>query len=360
MTLMMTKSNISDSVVANENDDDTSIHLSTPSNLPPKMKNKALNKLSTTITSKLTRRFLLFSSLPIELRLLIWHAAIPDPLVHELYPSCPASSPYNFKTKLRSNRRRVPSLLHTSRESRGVALAHYNLMSYDPPPVTEAREAVAGITPFYFNPTIDTLFLNCVASIFLDVRWFLLDETPKSIAPMKGWKNVALDSLHMRFVAVVATDLPTPQHRIRELFPDLERLSIAVDSKNSARRRLRASLRPGRATELVTVGLDDVEGSDEIGVYFEKDFGLTNGPDASSTTNLAGSLTVSEVEEDEDGIRQDHEKDNRRPELTMCKVKRDRLYVGLKQDLVYSYVGGLQLLRSVRRKILRIGRRSGS
>ncbi|RAL61079.1 hypothetical protein DID88_010420 [Monilinia fructigena] len=143
-------------------------------------------------------------------------------------------------------------------------------MSYDPPPVMEPREAVAGITPFYFNPATDTLFLNCVASIFLDVRWFLLDETPKSIAPMTGWKNVALDSLHMRFVAVVATDLPTPRHRIRELFPDLERLSIAVDNKNSSRRRLRASLRPGRATELLTVGLDDVEGSDEIRVYFRK------------------------------------------------------------------------------------------
>ncbi|KAA8571220.1 hypothetical protein EYC84_000555 [Monilinia fructicola] len=190
-------------------------------------------------------------------------------------------------------------------------------MSYDPPPVTEPREAVAGITPFYFNPTADTLFLNCVASIFLDVRWFLLDETPKSIAPMTGWKNVALDSLHMRFVAVVATDLPTPRHRIRELFPDLERLSIAVDSKNSSRRRLRASLRPGRATELSTVGLDDVEGSDEIRLYFEKDFGF-----ASDTG----------VNEEEDKIQLGREQDARKPELTMCKVKRDRFYVGLKQE----------------------------
>lgn len=283
---------------------------------------------------------------------MIWHAAIPDPLVHELYPSCPASSPYNFKTKLRSNRRRIPVLLHTCHESREVALSHYNLMSYDPPPTTEPREAVAGITPFYFNPTIDTLFLNCVASIFLDVRWFLLDETPKSIAPMKGWKNVALDSLHMRFVAVVASDLPTPQHRIRELFPDLERLSIAVDSKNSARRRLRASLRPGCATQLATVRSDDVEGSDEIRIYFEKDFGFKSDADA------AGNVSVIELlgDEDEDEIQSEPEQNNRKPELTMCKVKRDRFYVGLKQDLVYSYVGGCHLLRTARRRLLRRGR----
>ncbi|KAJ8060168.1 hypothetical protein OCU04_010515 [Sclerotinia nivalis] len=354
MTTTISKNSISDSAVANGSDN-ASNHLSTPSNALPRKKNKAFNKLSTTITAKFTRRFLVFSNLPTELRLLIWKQALPDPLVHELYPSCPTSSPYNFKTKLRSNRRRIPTLLHTCRESREVALAHYSLMAYDPPPVAEPREAVAGITPFYFNPTIDTLFLNCVASIFLDVRWFLLDETPKSIAPMKGWKNVALDSLHMRFVAVVASDLPTPQHRIRELFPDLEKLSIAVDSKNSARRRLRASLRPGHATELVTVGLDDVEGSDEIGVYFDKDFGFaSSGTGASSATNLAGSVTITEVEEDKN--QQGHAEDSRKPELMMCKVKRDRFYVGLKQDLVYSYVGGCQLLRAARRRILRRGR----
>ncbi|CAD6446366.1 68889dc9-aef3-4de5-a746-67907b11989a-CDS [Sclerotinia trifoliorum] len=356
MTTMISKNSISDSSVANGSDN-TSNPLSTPSNTLPRKKNKALNKLSTTITAKFTRRFLAFPTLPTELRLLIWKQALPDPLVHELYPSCPTSSPYNFKTKLRSNRRRIPTLLHTCRESREVALAHYSLMSYDPPPVAEPREAVAGITPFYFNPTIDTLFLNCVASIFLDVRWFLLDETPKSIAPMKGWKNVALDSLHMRFVAVVASDLSTPQHRIRELFPDLEKLSIAVDSKNSARRRLRASLRPGHATELVTVGMDDVEGSDEIGLYFDKDFGFaSSGTGASSSTNLAGSVTITEVDEDEDENQEGQTEESRKPELTMCKVKRDRFYVGLKQDLVYSYVGGCQLLRAARRRILRRGR----
>ncbi|KAB8298346.1 hypothetical protein EYC80_002072 [Monilinia laxa] len=351
MTATISKNGLSHSTEANESDN-PSIHFSTPSNPPPKKENKLLNKLSTTISSKLTRRFLIFSDLPTEIRLLIWHAAIPDPLVHELYPSCPTSSPYNVRTKLRSNRRRIPTLLHTCRESREVALSHYSLMSYDPPPVTEPREAVAGITPFYFNPTTDTLFLNCVASIFLDVRWFLLDETPKSIAPMTGWKNVALDSLHMRFVAVVATDLPTPRHRIRELFPDLERLSIAVDSKNSSRRRLRASLRPGRATELSNVGLDDVEGSDEIRVYFEKDFGYTSDTGVSSTSNLAGIVSVTEVDEDDDEIQPRHEQDARKPELTMCKVKRDRFYVGLKQDLVYSYVGGCQLLRAARRRLL--------
>ncbi|PQE20536.1 hypothetical protein CJF30_00001870 [Rutstroemia sp. NJR-2017a BBW] len=308
------------------NDNATNVYPAAQPALASKGKRKTMSKLSSTLTSKLTRRFPLFSSLPTELRLLIWNAAIPDPLVHELYPSCPTSSPYNFKTKLRSNRRQIPSLLHTNREARSVALAHYQLMSYDPPPVSEPREAVAGITPFYFNPSVDTLFLNCVASIFLDVRWFLLDETPKSIAPMKGWRNVALDSLHMRFVAVVASDLPTPQHRIRELFPDLQSLSIAVDSKNSARRRLRASLRPGHGTELVGVGRDDVEGSEEIEGYFEKDFGL-----------LRSVVTEREAEEEEDDDQT--EDGEERPELKMCKVKRDRFYVGLRQDLIYSYVG---------------------
>ncbi|KAM3086291.1 hypothetical protein ACMFMG_000427 [Clarireedia jacksonii] len=322
------------------NDNATTIYPTPQPALPSKGKRKTISKLSSNLTSKLTRRFPLFSNLPTELRLIIWNAAIPDPLVHELYPSCPTSSPYNFKTKLRSNRRQIPSLLHTNREARNVALAHYRLMSYDPPPVSEPREAVAGITPFYFNPSVDTLFLNCVASIFLDVRWFLLDETPKSIAPMKGWRNVALDSLHMRFVAVVASDLPTPQHRIHELFPDLQSLSIAVDSKNSARRRLRASLRPGHGTELVDVERDDVDGSEEIEGYFEKDFGLV------------GSAVMGREEEGEteDDRREDAEE---RPELKMCKVKRDRLYVGLKQDLIYSYVGSCQFLRTVRRRIFR-------
>lgn len=348
----MSKNIISHPAVANEGDNVPN----KSSNPPLKRRHKALNKVSTTITSRFTKRFLPFPRLPVELRLLIWQHAIPGPLVHELYPSCPTSSPYNFKTRLQSNRRRIPTLLHTCQESREVALTHYSLMSYDPLPVTEPREAVAGIMPFYFNPAVDTLFLNCVASIFLDVRWFLLDETPKSIAPMKGWKNVALDSLHMRFVAVVASDLPTPQHRIRELFPDVERLSIAVDSRNSARRRLRASLKPGHATQLVTVPFDDVEGSDEIGVYFEKDFGFSSGTGASSTTNLGGSVTVTELDDDEDEIQEINGEDSRKPELMMCKVKRDRFYEGLKQDLVYSYVGGCQLLRAARSRIFRRGR----
>ncbi|TGO45290.1 hypothetical protein BCON_0405g00090 [Botryotinia convoluta] len=350
------KNSISHSARADDGDNTSPNHPSTSFISPPKKKKRALNQLSSIITAKFTQRFTHFPDLPTELRLIVWEYALPDPLVHELYPSCPTSSPYNFKTKLRSNRRRIPTLLHASHESREVALKHYYLMAYDPPPVTEPREAVAGITPFYFNPAIDTLFLNCVASIFLDVRWFLLDETPKSIVPMKKWKNVALDSLHMRFVAVVASDLPTPQHRIRELFPDLENLSIAVDSRNSARGRLRASLRPGHATELITVGSDDVEGSDEIGVYFEKDFGIDSNTGASSTTNLAASVTVTEVDDDEDDIQEEQREDNRRPELTMCKVKRDRFYVGLKQDFVYSYVGAMQLLRAARRRILRRGR----
>jgi len=200
------------------------------------------------------------------------------------------------------------------------------------------RSEIAGISHFYFNPSLDTLFLNCVASIFLDVRWFLLDETPpsKSCAPMCGWKNVALDSLHMRFVAVVASsDLPTPQKRIAKLWPDLENLYVAVDSEGSARRRLRASLRPGAKTKLLDCLWDEVEGADEIEGFFEKDYG------------------EDEVRGDVRGKGEGGRERQRIPELKMCRVRRDRFLVGVRQDLVYGYVGGCQILKGIKRRVFR-------
>ena len=156
----------------------------------------------------------------------------------------------------------------------------------------------------------------------------------------------------MAFVAVVASDViapNTPKHRMAELFPDMKVLSVVLDSKGSGKRRLRASLRPGKRSELSAVGGDQIEGLEEIMGYFKKDYG---GDDPTGRVEDVDS----EVEEDDEKIGEMEEMESAtesaRPELLLMKVQRKRLYVGFKQCLRYYYVGGRQTLRSCKRKML--------
>ncbi len=289
-----------------------------------------------------TRRFHGFPLLPPELRLQIWEAAIPGPIVHELYPT---SNCTHYVAHLRSNSRKTPVLLHTCREARAVALQHFQLMRLESEPGFHRTtpHMVASIAPFYFNPARDTLFLNCVASIFLYIRFYLVDEGLKIQRPMLGWQNVALDSLHLAFVAVLATDvLSTPHNRMQELFPDLRELGVVLDSKGRGRKRLRASLSPGRHTRLFGVKGKEIDGIEEIMAYFAKDFSFLGkdeeeGSETETVVVKVKTLPAGEEPEgDSDLFASWHDGTPQHPEpikptFRMMRVQRERFYVSLRQ-----------------------------
>jgi hypothetical protein len=174
----------------------------------------------------------------VEVRLLIWEAVLPDGRVHELHPS--RTRVTNGQITYRSNNSTPPTLLSVCCESRKIALQHYRLMTYEPRSFLSKP-----ISPFYFSPVIDTLFLN----IFMtsSMVYILLDaDKTTTVDIMPGWQNVAMDIERAYLLAVFAgQEGYASQPRFREVFPDLKMLRLAVYAEPNGNTRHRRSMWPG-------------------------------------------------------------------------------------------------------------------
>lgn len=214
---------------------------------------KPFSKLQTAISNKFSRRFHKFMDLPVEIRLLIWEAALPDGRVHELHPCVKLLE--NGKMMFRSNHSTPPTLLSVCRESRMVTLEHYELMTY------VARSALSkGVRKFYFNPVRDTLFLNTLMGLYMAFILLDMDET-NCAGVMSGWQNVAMDADRAHLVTLLAgRQGHARQPRLSEVFPDLKRLTLAIDTTKRGKTRFRTSVWPGEnGTSLRTLEPPDVE-----------------------------------------------------------------------------------------------------
>ncbi|KAH8594404.1 hypothetical protein B0O99DRAFT_595343 [Bisporella sp. PMI_857] len=197
--------------------------------------------IRTKISDRFCKRIPQFSTLPKEIRLIIWEAALPDGRVHELHPCTTLME--NGKMMFRSNHSKPPTLLSVCRESRQIALQNYQLMSY------EAPTGSKGIRKFYFSPRTDTLFLNTLMGLYMA---FMLLETeleldsPLGRGVMKGWQNVALDADRAHLLDLLAGHHGhPPSPRLREVFPDLKKFTIALDFTRKGKTRFRTSVWPG-------------------------------------------------------------------------------------------------------------------
>jgi hypothetical protein len=143
----------------------------------------------------------------------------------------------------RSNHSAPPALLSVSHEARRVALDHYQLMDYDAPSGTK------GIRKFYFDPTYDTLFLNTLMGLYM--AFMLLESALDVVSPlgrgvMQGWQNVALDADRAHLLDLLAGNHGHPASpRLREVFPDLRKFTIAFDFTKKGKTRFRTSVWPG-------------------------------------------------------------------------------------------------------------------
>lgn len=212
-----------------------------------------LSKVHAAITNKFSQRFHKFMDLPVEIRLLIWEAALPEGRVHELHPCVKLLE--NGKMMFRSNHSTPPTLLSVCRESRMVTLEHYELMTY------VARSALSkGVRKFYFSPERDTLFLNTLMGLYMAFMLLDVDETT-CMGIMSGWQNVALDADRAHLITLLAgRQGHARQPRFREVFPDLKTLTLAVDTTKRGRTRFRTSVWPGEnGTSLKPVSVPSME-----------------------------------------------------------------------------------------------------
>lgn len=207
--------------------------------------------LRTSINNKLNKNFHQFSEFPIEIRLLIWEYALPNGRVHELHPCTKLLE--NGRMMFRSNHSTPPVLFSTCRESRKVAFQHYQLMIYNTPSGTK------GIRKFYFNPRTDTLFLNTLMGLYM--AFMLLETTigidsPEGRGQMKGWQNIALDADRAHLLDLLAGHHGHPAApRLKDVFPDLKKLTIAFDFTRKGKTRFRTSVWPGEnGTTLKVLG----------------------------------------------------------------------------------------------------------
>jgi hypothetical protein len=224
-------------------------------NPPPKRFStpKPLAKMQTTITNKFSKRFLKFMDLPVEIRLLIWEFALPDGRVHELHPCVKLLE--NGKMMFRSNHSTPPTLLSVCHESRMVTMEHYELMTY------VARSALSkGVRKFYFSPEKDTLFLNTLMGLYMAFMLLDVDET-NCMGVMSSWQNVALDADRAHLITILAGRQGHARRpRFREVFPNLKRLTLAIDTTKRGRTRFRTSVWPGEnGTSLKYVDMELAE-----------------------------------------------------------------------------------------------------
>ena len=119
-------------------------------------------------------------------------------------------------------------------------MENYELMTYI------ARSALSkGVRRFYFCPARDTLFLNTLMGLYMAFMLLDTDET-NDMGEMSGWRNVALDADRAHLITLLAgRQGHAPQPRLHEVFPDLETLTLAIDTTKRGRTRFRTSVWPG-------------------------------------------------------------------------------------------------------------------
>jgi hypothetical protein len=206
---------------------------------------KPLRRLRSVLSSAFSKHFPQFSLLPIEVRLLIWEATFPGPRVHELHP---CSKVRSGRLMFRSNASSVPVVLQICRESRYIALQHYQLMDFDPSfPAKPVRK-------FYFNPRADTLFLNTLTALYMTL--ILLEENiidAQRIGVLEGWQNVAIDADRAHLITLLSgLQGRAPRPGFKRVFPNLQSLTIAFDFTRKGKTRFRTSVWPGEnGTSLV-------------------------------------------------------------------------------------------------------------
>ncbi|TVY75654.1 hypothetical protein LSUE1_G004354 [Lachnellula suecica] len=198
-----------------------------------------ISRTATTFPKAFSRsppRFRRFAELPTELRLKIWELSF-EPRVHELHP---CAKLYNDRMTFRSNSSLTPPIFYACRESRYVALQHYQLMQHAPTHGATGK----GILRFYFCPAIDTLLLNSLMGLFM--MFVLLEENADYAGSMKGWETVAFDAERAQLISLLS-GIPghSAQPKIKEVFPSLKRLVIAFDYSKSGKTRFRTSVWPG-------------------------------------------------------------------------------------------------------------------
>ncbi|KAG0652749.1 hypothetical protein D0Z07_0369 [Hyphodiscus hymeniophilus] len=208
---------------------------------------RSVTKLRSTLSTAFSKRFPQFSSLPVEIRLLVWEAAFPSPRIHELHP---CGKLQQGRLTFRSNASTPPVVLRVCRESREVALHHYALMDYDPSfPAKPVRK-------FYFDPRADTLFLNTLTALYMTL--ILLEEDSEDaprLGIMKRWQNVAFDADRAHLVTLLSgLQGRAPRPQFQRVFPDLKSLTIAFDFTRKGKTRFRTSVWPGEnGTNLVAL-----------------------------------------------------------------------------------------------------------
>lgn len=215
------------------------VHHAPPSIPRPFTHYPTFKRASTALTKPFSRfspTFPRFMELPVELRRQIWKESF-QPRVHELHP---CAKLYNERMTFRSNSSQTPSIFHACRESREVALEHYELMKYEPSRGTSGK----GILRFWFCPELDTLLLNSLMGLFM--MFVLLEEEADYTGTMKGWQTVAFDAERAQLITLLSgIHGHAPQPRIREVFPSLKQLIIAFDYTSRGKTRFRTSVWPG-------------------------------------------------------------------------------------------------------------------
>jgi hypothetical protein len=301
-----------------------------------KLNSNTLSKARKAISLHIKRpppTFPRFPEFPAEIRLQIWKEAI-IPRVHELHP---CAKLYNDRMTFRSNSARTPSIFHVNSEAREVALKHYQLMEYKPPPTGMTGK---GILRFYFCPVQDTLLLNSLIGLF--IMFMLLDDDIDlcvTVGVMAGWRRVAFDAERAQLITLLSGVAGhPPQPRFKEIFPDLEELVMAFDYTSKGKTRFRTSVWPGEnGTSLRTIQPPDPV-NDKSGLY-EAMFG----PMAAALKQSFGEGEEAETDnENEDRIENTNEKEAKKeeakvPSLGLAKVER-KVYI--RGDVRYAFRRG--------------------
>jgi hypothetical protein len=164
-----------------------------------------------------------FSSLPTELRLMVWNQTFEPRILHLTSQTIGLTDPDGVRmTHLHFKlREKPPVALWICNESRTLALKHYTPSFH---PTTLPLERASEINAFYFNPELDTVHI--VNNKFCSELWTLSRkirrETIQSIKTLViGSQRIQQNLWTTKWIIFVAGKLPT--------FESLETLILAVE-----------------------------------------------------------------------------------------------------------------------------------